>query len=209
MNWGERVAGQKPRQGWIYFINPYRVSLRCKLGHHHIYEIHEPGKIECKTISCTQVINSSRVFRGEHPYIVWTSDQFQDESKYIQTLTLIPLTSQETYKGLPTVYPINSTSTNGLSKNSFALVHQICTVDANCFKDSQGEWLKRVGQLDKADKEAIEERLKYFLNLGDNPGADWFIENASIEFLQKVFNYLPDETTKSMAIEKLIDDLRS
>ncbi|MEG4884276.1 type II toxin-antitoxin system PemK/MazF family toxin [Microcoleus sp. K1-B6] len=209
MNWGERVAGQKPRQGWIYFINPYRVCLRCKLGHHHIYEINEPGEIECKTISCTQVINSSRVFRGEHPYIVWTSDQFQDESTYIQTLRLIPLTSQETYKGLPTVYPINSTSTNGLSYKSFALVHQICTVDANCFKDSQGDWLKRVGQLDKVDKEAIEERLKYFLNLGDNPGEDWFIKNASPELLQKVFNLLPDETTKSMAIEKLIDDLRS
>jgi mRNA-degrading endonuclease toxin of MazEF toxin-antitoxin module len=155
------------------------------------------------------VINSSRVFRGKHPYIVWTSDEFQDESTYIQTLTLIPLTSQETSKGLPTVYPINSTTTNGLDKNSFALVHQICTVDANCFKDSQGDWLKRVGQLNQADKEAIEERLKYFLNLGDNPGEDWFIKNASPELLQKVFNHLPDETTKSMAIEKLIDDLRS
>jgi hypothetical protein len=88
-------------------------------------------------------------------------------------------------------------------------VHQICTVDANCFKDSQGDWLKRVGQLDKADKEAIEERLKYYLNLRDNPGEQWFIENASIELVQKVFNLLPDETTKSMAIEKLIDDLRS
>lgn len=203
------MAGQKPRQGWIYFINPSRVSLRCKFGHHHIYERNEPGDIECKTISCTQVINSSRVFRGKHPYIVWTSDEFQDESTYIQTLTLIPLTSQETSKGLPTVYPINSTSTNGLDKTSFALVHQICTVDANCFKDSKGHWLKRVGQLDKADKEAIEERLKYFLNLGDNPGEDWFIKNASIELLQKVFNSLADETTKSMAIEKLIDDLRS
>ena len=214
MNWGERVAGQKPRQGWIYIINPSRVSVRCKHDHDHIYEINEPGEIKCKTISCTQMINSSRVFRGKHPYIVWTSDQFQDESKYIQTLTLIPLTSQETYKGLPTTYPINPTSTNrlsknGLSKNSFALVHQICTVDANCFKDSQGDWLKRVGQLDKADKEAIEERLKFFLNLGDNPSEDWFIKNASIEILRKLFNYLPDETTKSMAIDKLIDDLRS
>jgi mRNA-degrading endonuclease toxin of MazEF toxin-antitoxin module len=209
VNWGERVAGQKPRQGWIYIINPSRVSVRCKHEHDHIYEINEPGKIKCKTISCTQMINSSRVFRGKHPYIVWTSDQFQDESTYIQTFTLIPLTSKETYKGLPTTYPINPTSKNGLDKKSFALVHQICTVDANCFKDSRGHWLKRVGQLDKGDKEAIEERLKYYFNLEDNPGEKWVSENASIELLQKVFNYLPDETTKSMAIDKLIDDLRS
>jgi len=49
VNWGERVAGQKPRQGWIYFINPYRVSLRCKRGHDHIYEINQAGEIECQT----------------------------------------------------------------------------------------------------------------------------------------------------------------
>ncbi|CBN56478.1 conserved hypothetical protein [Kamptonema sp. PCC 6506] len=147
------------------------------------------------------------MFRGEHPYIIWTSDQFQDDVEYIQTFTVIPLTSQETYKGLPTAYPINSTSKNGLSANSFALVHQICTVDANCFKDLQGNWSDRIGQLDKGDKEAIEERLKYFLNLQESPGEDWFAQNASIELLQKVFDYLPDKETKSNAIEKLIDNL--
>jgi len=206
VNWGEQVAGKKPRQGWIYFINPYRVSIRCKLGHNHIYDLSEPGEIECKTSSCTQVINSSRVFRGEHPYIIWTSDQFQDDVEYIQTFTVIPLTSQETCKGLPTVYPINSTSKNGLSVNSFALVHQICTVDANCFKDLKGNWSDRVGQLDKGDKEAIEERLKYFLNLRENPSEDWFAKNASIELLQKVFDYLPDEETKNIALDKLINN---
>ncbi|MBD2513343.1 type II toxin-antitoxin system PemK/MazF family toxin, partial [Nostoc muscorum FACHB-395] len=126
------MAGQRPRQGWIYSINPYRVSLRCKLGHVHIYNLDEPGEVECQT--CTENINSSRVFRGIHPYIIWTSDQFQDESGYIATFCVIPLTSQGTFNGLPTTYPINSTSRNGLDKSSYALVHQICTVDANCFK---------------------------------------------------------------------------
>jgi mRNA interferase MazF len=200
------VAGQKPRQGWIYLVNPNRVSLRCKKGHSHIYDLNEPGNIECKTVNCSLEINSSRVLRGEHPYIIWTGDRFQDESQYLQTFTVIPLTSQETYKGLPTVYPINSTSRNNLAKNSLALVHQICTVDANCFKDSQGNWFDRIGQLDKADKEAIEERLKYFLNLEDNPSDDWLMKNASVELLQKVFGYLPDET-KSSAIETLINDI--
>jgi mRNA interferase MazF len=202
------VAGKRPRQGWIYFINPYKLSLRCKLGHTHIYDLNEPGEIECKTSSCTQVINSSRVFRGEHPYIIWTCDEFQDTFNYIETFTAIPLTSssREKDKGLPTAYPINSTSRNGLLKNSFALVHQICTVDANCSKDSKGDWLERIGQLDKSDKESIEERLKYFLNIQESPSDDWFANNASPELLKKVFNYL-NEDKKQSVLEELIDNV--
>lgn len=198
------MAGQKPRQGWIYWINPYRVSLRCKLGHVHIYNLDEPGEVECQT--CNSYINSSRVFRGTHPYIIWTSDQFQDESGYIATFSVIPLTSQTTFNGLPTTYPINSTVRNGLEKNSYVLVHQISTVDANCFKDSSENWLNRIGQLDKADKEAIEERLKYFLNIQDNPSEDWFAQNASPEIVKKVFDYLSEED-KSSVIEELINNL--
>lgn len=203
------MAGQRPRKGWIYMINPHRVSLRCKFGHTHIYDLKEPGEfIECKQTSCTLEINSSRVLRGEHPYIIWTSDKFQDESNYIQTFTVIPLSSQETYKGLPTVYPINSTSTNGLEKNSHTLIHQISTVEANCFKDSGGNWLTRMGQLDKADKDAIEERLTYFFGLRNNPSEDWFAENSSLELLEKVFYYLP-ENERIVGLEKLMDDLES
>jgi mRNA-degrading endonuclease toxin of MazEF toxin-antitoxin module len=198
------VAGQKPRQGWIYWINPYRVSLCCKLGHVHIYNLDEPGEVECQT--CKENINSSRVFRGTHPYIIWTSDQFQDESGYIATYSVIPLTSQTTFNGLPTTYPINRTARNGLDKNSYVLVHQICTVDANCFKDSSENWLNRIGQLDKADREAIEERLKYFLNIQDNPSEDWFVKNASPEIVKKVFDYLSEED-KSSVIEELINKL--
>ncbi len=202
------MAGYKPRQGWIFFINPYRVSLRCKLGHYHIYNLDEPGEISCKTTSCTQIINSSRVFRGEHACIIWTFDKFQDDLKYIETFTVIPLTSstRERDKGLPTAYPINATAKNGLDKQSFALVHQICTVDTNCFKDAKGDWLNRIGQIDKSDKEAVEERLKYFLNIQENPSEDWFANNASPELLRKVFDYLPENLKKS-ALEELIDDL--
>lgn len=202
------MAGQKPRQGWIYFINPYRLSLRCKLGHIHIYNLNEPGEISCKTSSCTQIINSSRVFRGEHPYIIWTCDSFQDDCSYIETFTVIPLTSstREMDKGLPTAYPINATSKNGLNKQSFALAHQICTVEANCFKEKNGDWLARIGQIDKPDKEAIDERLKYLFNIQEEPSNDWFVNNASPELLKKVFNYL-SEDIKQSALEELIDDL--
>ena len=200
------MAGQKPRQGWIYIINPYRVSVRCKRGHFHIYNLDEPGEICCKTNSCTEIINSSRVFRGEHPYIIWTSNKFQDDFNYIETFTAIPLTSstRERDKGLPTAYPINPTSRNELDKQSFALVHQICTIDANCLKNVKGDWLIRIGQIDKADKEAVEERLKYFLDIQENPSDDWFIKNASPELLKKVFGYLPEYEQQSV-LEELID----
>jgi mRNA interferase MazF len=202
------VPGNKPRHGWIYFINPYRVSLRCKLGHDHIYHLDEPGEIYCQTTSCNQIINSSRVFRGKHPYIIWTSDKFPDDFNYIETFTVIPLTSsaRERDKGLPTAYPINATIRNGLDKQSFALVHQICTVDANCFKDEKGDWLNRVGQIDKPDKDAVEERLKYFLNIQESPSDDWFMKNASPELLKKVFDNLPENSQKSV-LEEMIDNL--
>ncbi|HLO88230.1 MAG TPA: type II toxin-antitoxin system PemK/MazF family toxin [Nostocaceae cyanobacterium] len=196
------MAGQRPRQGWIYFINPYRMALKCKSNHIHIYDLDQLGEVECKT--CKSTMGSSRVLRGEHPYIIWTSDKFQDELGYIATFSAVPLTSQTTFNGLPTTYPINPTSRNGLDKQSYALVNQICTVDANCFKDASGNWLERIGQLDKSDKDAIEERLKYYLNIQENPSDDWFIQNASIDLLKKVFEHLPD-TQKTKALEELLD----
>jgi mRNA interferase MazF len=201
------VAGKTPRQGWIYLVNPQEKSLRCKDNHNHIYDLSQPDEMKCKTLDCTRIINSSRVLRGEHHYLFWEIDQFQDNSECLPTFTVIPLTFQETCKGLPTAYPINSTSKNGLDQNSLALVHQICTVEANCFKDSQGNWLERVGQVDKGDKESIEERLKYFFNLGNDSSDDWLMNNVSVEVLEKVFDYLPKETTKNIDLEKVISDL--
>jgi len=199
------MAGKKPRQGWVYPINPYRVSLRCKQGHIHIYDLAEPGEVQCKTSFCNFSINSSRVFRGTHPHIIWTSDRFQDESSYITTFTVIPLTSQETYRGLPTTYPVKATTKNSLDRNSFALIHQIYTIDANCLKDSSGNWFERIGQLDKSDKEAIAERLNYYLGISDDPSEDWFLKNASPDLVKKVFGYL-SEADKQSVISELIDD---
>ncbi|MHC5917929.1 MAG: type II toxin-antitoxin system PemK/MazF family toxin, partial [Nostoc sp.] len=68
--------------------------------------------------------------------------------------------------------------------------------------------LDRIGQLDKPDKDAVEERLKYFLNIQENPSEDWFAQNASPELLKKVFDYLP-ENTKNLVIEELINNLDS
>lgn len=199
------MVEQKPRQGWIYIINPARIHFKCKSGHGHFYDLNEQGELECKTPSCSLKFNSSRVFRGEHPYIIWTGDDFQDKSNYLQTFTVIPLTSQETFKGLSTTYPINPTSVNGLYKTSYALIHQIITVDANCLKNSEGKWSKRIGQLDKTDKENIEERLKYFFNIQENPTQNLSSNNVSPEVIKTMFSYLSKEEQQSL-IDQLIEE---
>jgi mRNA-degrading endonuclease toxin of MazEF toxin-antitoxin module len=200
------LAGRRPKQGWIYFINPYQVSLRCSLVHIYIYELTEPGDVDCRHPSCRCKLNSSHVFRGEHPHIIWTSDQFQDEYNYIETFTVLPLTTKTRDTGLPTTYPLPPNQNNGLSEKSYVLVHQLITVDANCFKNSNGNWLERVGQVTKDDRQEIDERLKYFLAMPENP-EDWLIKNASPEILVKVFDCLPSVETKKQAIEQLIDRL--
>jgi mRNA interferase MazF len=201
------VAGQNsPRQGWIYKIDPYRVSLKCSRGHKHIYNLISPGEVECQTTSCSSIINSSRVLRGTHPYIIWTSEQFLSESNYIQTFTAIPLTSQTTSVGLPTTYPITNTARNGLDKKSYALVHQICIVDGNCFKDESGNWFSRCGQLDAKDKTEIQERLKYYLNFDSILSEDWFKKNATPEVIKKLFGYLSD-SKKNETIEDLLENI--
>ncbi|MDY6901756.1 MAG: type II toxin-antitoxin system PemK/MazF family toxin [Cyanobacteriota bacterium] len=202
------MAGKTPKQGWIYLINPYRVFLRCLLGHVHFYNLDKFGDFSCKTTSCTQVIRYSKELRGNQPYIIWESDKFPNGLNYIDTFTIIPLTFdiRERDKGLPMIYPINPTKSNGFEKQSFALTHQIFTVDANCFKDTKGDWLNRIGQLGKGEKQAIEERLKYFSDIQENPSDDWFIKNTSLEILREVFDNLAVDN-KYSALVDFIDDV--
>lgn len=154
--------------------------------------------VDCQTASCPETLNSSRVFRGTHPHIVWTSDKLQDEREYIQTFNAIPLTSQTTFAGLPTTYPINKTSRNGLANKSYALVHQICTVDGNCFKTPSGDWMERMGQLAKKDKIEITRRLRYALELPEAPTDDWFKQNASPELVKKIYGYLAESEQRAL-----------
>ena len=92
----------------------------------------------------------------------------------------------------------------GLTDKSYVLVHQICTVDGNCFKKLNGDWLERMGQLQSKDKNKIEERLKYSLGLSSEPTDDWFQQNASPELLKKIYGYMPD-SLKMKALEDLVD----
>ncbi|MFN7715922.1 MAG: type II toxin-antitoxin system PemK/MazF family toxin [Pseudanabaenaceae cyanobacterium] len=200
------MAGQRPRHGWIYMVNPSVVSLSCHNGHQYLYDLSQP-EVDCKHSGCNQKINPSRVFRGTHPYVIWSSDEFQDDTNHIRTFTVIPLTSQTTFAGLPTTYPITKTGTNGLTAStSYALVHQICTIDGNCFKDGMGNWLIRMGQLSANDKEEINRTLAYYLAFAPNASDDWFRKNASPQLVQKVYSYLSSAEKESL-LETLLDKL--
>ena len=198
------MAGQRPKKGWIYMINPYRVSLRCKMGHIHFYDLIEPGEVECQTASCSLAINSSHVFRGTHPHIICTSDEFEGDTNYsVKTFQVIPLTSKTTFAGLPTTYPIVSNRKNGLTTKSYALVHQLYPINGDCFKKADGSWMERMGQLDSRDKTEIEQRLKFSLELS-SPTTDDFLMNMTPELFKKAYGHLPDDL-KMKALEDLID----
>ena len=195
----------KPRQGWVYMVSASKTVVRCKAGHEHWYE-YSPQLVECQESSCSLTVNPSRVLRGEHPYVVWSRNEFQDTyGKRVGVATVIPLSSSGLLRGLPTVYPIKPTTKNGLTKLSYALVHQITTIDLNSFKKASGGWKTRLGQLDKSDKGEIEHRLRYYLNLLESE-EDWLAKNARPELLLKVYARLSDEQKESV-LDSLLDSM--
>lgn len=188
-------------------IDPSRVVLTCKNRHSRAYTLAEHGEVECKAESCHLTINSSHITRGRHPYVVVTSNEYQDGVNRIPTLLAIPLSSQSTFAGLPDVYPINKTSENGLDFKSYALVHQVKVIDAACFKDPAGSWMLRIGQLSLSDKEAIETRLQYVLGIGFNPSDEWFRQNSNSELLLKVYGHLSEEEQATL-LENMLENLK-
>lgn len=116
------------------------------------------------------------------------------------------MTSKDTFRGLPTAYPIRKNAKNSLSKNSLALVHQLTMVDSECFKYGNGHWMQRMGAISQNERVEIEFRLKYALNLSENPSDDWFSQNASPELLEKVFLGL-DKKQQEDALSGLLDSL--
>ena len=191
---------KSPRQGEIYFINPKSVVLKCKDGHRSRSDISGLDQVNCSHLHCSLTINSSRIMRGEHPHIVWSKF---DESLLTSLYYVIPLTSQNTFDGLSTTYPINPNQENGLDKGSRALIHQFITVDAACFKDRNGDWIERIGKITRTQKKDIKEILGNLLNLLSDPNDDWFMRNTSPELIEKIFNYI-EPSEKEKLIERLI-----
>ena len=177
------MAGKQPRQGWIYTIDTNGVSFKDKKGDGEIFHLDEGG----------------------FSYLVWKNNKSQKQKNTLPTLTVIPLTSKTTWVGLPIIYPITATKKNLLSHNLYALIHQISIIDGKYFQNLSGNWLPRIGQLDKNDKERIEERLSYYLSSHRNSHQDWFKNNTSRKLLAKVYEHLQGKQ-KEEVFNTLLDE---
>lgn len=195
-----KAKNRRPQQGWIYTIDPHQIVIECKAKHRNMHDL--VGVLPTTCPDCGQEINPCRVFRYRHPHIVWSSDELTQSLKSIETFVVIPMTSQERYTGLPSVYPITPSVKNGLKKKSYALTHQIYTVDANHFKDLLGGWRQREGQIDKKDKQGIGECIEYTLGCPP-PGEDWFRDNASREMLDLIWPNLSQTDREKFLSDKL------
>ena len=137
--------------------------------------------------------------RGKHPHIIWSEYSY---GKF-HTYHVIPLTSKDTFRGLPSVHPIKKNGRNGLDKNSLALVHQLTMIDSECLKYGNGQWMQRMGVISADDRKAIELRLKFSLQLSETPSDDWFTENASPELLKQIFSNLNKEQQENIVTDLL------
>ncbi len=177
-------------------ISPSIVVKTCKLKHRHNYRIADISEQPCQTAGCTAHVNPSRVFRETsgktvHPYLVWTADDvIEQASGSAAVVTVIPMTSSEAHRGHPSSYPIQPNTTNGLSSISFALCHQILTVDLDAFKDPTGLWKPRLGQVEIQDRREIAARLAAHLGfetdefteaMTNKSVSDWFQDRTAEE----------------------------
>lgn len=192
---------QKPRLGWIYFVNPHVVVKKCRAGHISTYHLEAPGFELCKKKGCNEEVNTSHIQRGEHPYIIWTSQLLQDAAgSSLKTFIVIPLTSQTTFTGLPTTYPLAPNAENGLSRKSYALISQMQSLDASCLRDRDGNWKEKVGVLGKKDKDRIHKRICFAL---DTPKDDSFMGDNPQAKIKDLFQQVPEDGRSSL-IEELI-----
>lgn len=180
-------------------INPRNVVLSCKSHHRQVYLLPDSDFVACRHPGCNHRINSSHITRGTHPYVYWACEE------QTGVVSVIPLTSQNTFVGIPSTSVIKSNERNGLSKDSLALIFQLTTINISCLKDTNGGWLKRMGGLTKKEKEAIQERLLYWIRPED-AGSDWFLSSASATDLERAsLRLTPDE--RERLVNVLIDSL--
>lgn len=187
-------APQKPRRSWIYKINPTATVIRCRgCGWIDKYD-HTAVEQECTKADCNCFNNVSKVFRDYHPVVVLTPKHVFEDYKSLATATVVPLTSQETFAGLPTSYPLQRTKKNGLQKPGYVLCHNPLTVDLDAFKKRSGDkriWLQRIGTLTPEEMGEIDQRIAYINGIDEETMAkSWLNANISPDLLLSFFESL-------------------
>ena len=91
--------------------------------------------------------------RFPHPYIV------NKYNKFVEMATIIPLTSNvQALKDFPYTYIINPNTSNGLIKQSIAMIYQIRSL-------SKQRFLRKRGRVSKTDYDKIQTIFKDYFQL--------------------------------------------
>lgn len=116
-------------QGSVYFLDPALLAVRCAHCREHFEYIVPP--VKCP--SCHQVINADHLQREPRPVIIVTETSFIPRTTVV---TVVPLTT--TPQPVETRMRFEGGLVPGITKDSFALVHQLRAVNkASFFKEQK------------------------------------------------------------------------
>ena len=115
--------------GRIYFVDPLTPLVICPTCKHH-FVAHYSAKIEKFTCDkCGSECDPDFVQRGKRPVLIVQNPAFD----FFNTISIIPITSQEKAKDKIGALHIPKGKPSGLNKDSWALIWQIRTINKNLF----------------------------------------------------------------------------
>lgn len=100
-------------------------------------------------------MSNNSIQGGLRPCLVVSNDK---GNQYSPVLIVVPITSRQTKKPMPTHFHIEPSLTNGLTRKSIALAEQIITIGKEMVTDV-------IGELNLAEMNLFNNKLKKSLNL--------------------------------------------
>jgi mRNA-degrading endonuclease toxin of MazEF toxin-antitoxin module len=116
-------------RGSIYFVDPLTPLVACSNCQHY-FVAHYSAKVEKFTCDhCGNECDPDFVQRGKRPVLIVQNPTFV----FFNTISVIPITSQEKAKDKIGAVHLPAGKPSGLTKDSWALVWQIRTINKNLF----------------------------------------------------------------------------
>ncbi len=198
-------------------IDPARMFKQCKRGHwsRMTHDFHEQT---CPVSGCGLKFSVTGVHSGPHPYLVWGANKIHTK---LRTFTCIPMSSKPYYEGMDSVFTLDPHKTNGLTSRSHLLCQQVCSVEPGCFKDPQGDWIARIGLLNKENLDKVAARLYNWFDLEPSirRWARWMVSPDAVvealtgfdspqieQVLQAVLKSIPEDE-RERAVEELLNNI--
>ena len=116
-------------RGSIYFVDPLTPLVTCP-NCNHDFVAQYSAKVEKFTCdNCGNECDPDFVQRGKRPVLIIQNPAFD----FFNTITVIPITSQEKAKDKVGAVHIPKGKPSGLTKDSWALIWQVRTINKNLF----------------------------------------------------------------------------